>query len=293
MATTSDDLDPEDLLSDSLQLLYDYTPIVHSSAGSEFIYTPPKDLALSTLPSHKSPPITLITPTTQAENWSLHASSIWTSSIFLADHLLDLHIAQHIAGRAEQTNDARVSRKLRVLELGAGAGLPSILIAKSYEGIEVVASDYPDAEVIKALKDNVARNNVAHQCRVVPYAWGNDPSVFCQPNSPSDHTFDVVIAADTLWNSQLHLLFLESLCKTLRRSGDARIYLVAGLHTGRYTLQAFMDAVPGYQLEFEDIVERAVSGSEGRSWDVEHQENEDEKERRRWVVWMVLKWKAL
>ena len=293
MATTSDDPDPEDLLSDSLQLLYDYTPIVHSSAGSEFIYTTPKDLAQSSSSSHSSPSITLITPTTQAENWSLHASSIWTSSIFLADHLPDLQLTQHISGKAEQTNDPRAPRKLRVLELGAGAGLPSILIAKSYEGVEVITSDYPDPEVIKALKNNVARNDVVHQCQVVSYAWGSDPSVFRQLNSPDDQTFDVIIAADTLWNSQLHLLFLDSLHKILRRSGDARIYLVAGLHTGRYTLQAFMDAVSGYDFEFEEIVERAVNGLESRPWDVERQENEDDKERRRWVVWMVLKWTSL
>ena len=64
-------------------------------------------------------------------------------------------------------------------------------------------------------------------------------------------------------------------------------------HTGRYTLQAFMDAAPGYNFEFEERVERAVNGSESRSWDVERQENEDDKERRRWVVWMVLKWSSL
>lgn len=55
--------------------------------------------------------------------------------------------------------------RVRILELGAGAGLPSILLAKllrrsniSKRDAEVVVSDYPDAELIKTLSDNVDRN---------------------------------------------------------------------------------------------------------------------------------------
>ncbi|KAI0091562.1 putative methyltransferase-domain-containing protein [Irpex rosettiformis] len=281
--------DPEDFFSDSLQMLYDYTPITHSSPGSVFRYSPPNDILPSTFPSCS---ITLTTPTTQAANWSLHASSIWASSIYLADHLSDLQLIRHIEGGpiAKHTKDHHAPRKLRVLELGAGAGLPSILIAKLHEDVDVVISDYPDEGVIKALQTNVERNSVAQRCRVVPYAWGSDSSILYQPGTSDDHGFDVIIAADTLWNSQSHPLFLDTLHQTLRRSVDARIYLVAGLHTGRYTLQAFINAVPGYQFEFQGIEERAVNGSERRTWDVGREENDDEKERRRWVVWMVLAW---
>ncbi|KAI0766046.1 hypothetical protein BC629DRAFT_1583769 [Irpex lacteus] len=265
--------DPEDLLSDSLQTLYDYTPITHSSAGSIFQYNPPKDPLPSTYPRGQSCTITLTTPTTRAANWSLHASSIWASSIYIADHLPDLHLDRHIEIAARETNSDGSSRRLRILELGAGAGLPSILIAKLYDAADVTVSDYPDEELIKTLADNVTRNDVARNCRA--------SSVLSHPNASIDPTFDVIIAADTLWNSQLHPLFLDALGKTLRKSAGARIFLVAGLHTGRYTLQAFMNSVRSGAFE---LMSR-------RAWDVERQEQEDEKERRKWVVWMVLKWK--
>lgn len=289
--------DPEDLLSDSLQTLYDYTPITHSSAGSLFRYTlrtRPAATADHTILHASADPIkeevvTLVTPNTQAGNWALHASSIWTSAIYVADHVENLRIHEHV--RAIQT---RGESSLRVLELGAGAGLPSIVIAKSYRDVAVTASDYPDEQLIATLEVNVRRNDVLSRCRVVPYAWGSDPSVFSSPSSEQDSAeFDVVIAADTLWNRDLHVLFLKTLQQVLRRTTDARIYLVAGLHTGRYTLQAFMNVMEDYGLIVDNLVEREVNGALSRVWDVGWAEGEDEKERRRWVVDMTLKWKNI
>ncbi|KAI0687389.1 hypothetical protein BC835DRAFT_1309223 [Cytidiella melzeri] len=257
--SANDNASPEDVLSDSLQTLYDYTPITHSSAGAVF-------------------------------RRELVAARLLHMGIYVADHLPDLHLARH----AEAATPTRV----RLLELGAGAGLPGILIAKVYKDIDVTVSDYPDEELMRALAENIVRNGVEQRCRAVPYAWGSGPLTFRDVAAQSstrveDLTFDVVIAADTLWNSQLHSLFLDTLRKTLRKSVHSRIYLVAGLHTGRYTLQAFMRAVPKYELEFEEIEEREVGGNATRAWAVEPHVREDEKERRRWVVWMVLRWRSL
>lgn len=102
------------------------------------------------------------------------------------------------------------------------------------------------------------------------------------------------MAADTLWNSTLHDMFLDTLTWVLKRSTKARIHLVAGLHTGRYTLQSFMDRVGATGLVFESLTEYEVTeeGEAGlvhkRDWDLERET--DEQEKRRWVVWMVLKW---
>jgi len=305
-------IDPEDLLSDSLQLLYDYTPVTHSSAGSTFTYLrdrpDPQLKDVHPQPSQReTQTITLQTPETQAQNWSLHASSIWAASIFLADHLEDLHISRHIE-LLRSTGEL----PLRVLELGAGAGLPSILIAKTYGSsltgnhpdAEVVVSDYPDNELIRTVEENVRRNGVSRWCSVVPYAWGNDPSALFRPSErtqaidsesllPSigiETGFDVIIAADTLWDPTSHAGFLKSLQLTLKKSAEARAYLVAGLHTGRYTLRTFMKLVSEYNFVLLDVTEREVKGDAVRNWDVDRQETEDERERRRWVIWMTLKW---
>ena len=155
-------MEPEDILSSSLGTLYDYAPIVHSSPGGLFTYTHrPQD---SDSPSLE---VTLSVPDTETDHWSLHASNIWTSALYVVDHISELDLP------AKEEIDAP---PLRLIELGAGSGLPSILIAKCYPHISVVASDFPDSKLIHTLRENIARNNASQNCTVVPHAWGTDPS---------------------------------------------------------------------------------------------------------------------
>ena len=275
--------DPEDILSSSLQTLYDFTPIVHSSPGSVFMYT-----VKETLLSNPTKIIELKTPDTQASNWDLHASSIWVAAVYLADHIEDLELHQF-----------RNREVVRILELGAGAGLPSILIASVFPNARVTISDYPDDGLIQTLSRNIQRNDVSGRARAVPYDWGTDISSLIdgdimQGGPENEKLFDVVIAADTLWNPALHKRFIQSLTMCLKRSSDARVHLVAGLHTGRYTIQSFLREIEmetRCDLIVENILEREVSGTASRRWRVSRAESEDERERRRWVVWIVLRWR--
>lgn len=274
---------PEDIFEASLEGLFDLAPITHSSAGSVYTYN---------TPSTRLPPysIVLSTPDTRAENWSLHASSIWVSSLYISDHIEELTL-EDVSSRASLG-------RLHILELGAGAGLPGILIAKTYSNfVHVTSSDYPDEHLIRALKQNVDRNNVQDRCRVVPFAWGSNISGLLPKADHSEDPsqmvqgFDVIIAADTLWNPDFHGLFIDTLVSALARTADARIHLVAGMHTGRYTIQSFLNAVSmNTGLEIVEVTERAAKGDSKRNWDVKRAEGEDERERRRWVVWIVIRW---
>ncbi|KAM5536628.1 hypothetical protein V8D89_009723 [Ganoderma adspersum] len=272
--------DPEDVLAESLEFLYDHVPVAHSSAGSVYTYQP----------RNKGPSIALMTPDTQAANWALHATSIWSSALYVVDHATDLRLDLfHDLVQQER-------RPLRLLELGAGAGLPSIFIAKAYPNVMVTCSDYPDESLVRTLRENVKRNDVEDRCRVIPYGWGSDPSpLFQSQHADSDSVpgFDVVLAADTLWNSDTHGIFIQTLQLTLKRSPRARVQLVAGLHTGRYVLQTFLNLISAAGFVAEELKERRVGGVEERPWSVEHAEGEDEQERRRWVIWMVFKWRDL
>jgi predicted nicotinamide N-methyase len=263
-------MDAEDILFDSLQTLYDYQPITLTTQGSLFTYTSTTSNPIS---------ITLSTPETQASNWSLHANAIWVSSIYLADHILDLNLDLYFN-----------EEKIRVLELGASAGLPSILLAKLFPTSALVTvTDYPDDKLIEKLENNVQSNNVADHCKVLPYAWGSDPTLVL--GNDNSKGFDIVMAADTLWNPELHPIFIDSLKSTLKKSSTSRIHLVVGLHTGRYTIQSFLTRVQRNNsgLYVESILEREVKGTSTRMWDVFRSE-EDERERRKWVIWMTLAW---
>ncbi|KAF5373233.1 hypothetical protein D9615_007417 [Tricholomella constricta] len=269
------ELDSADIFFSSLETLFDYQPISLASAGKVFTHELKVQLSDScATPTYLK--VTLRTPDTLAANWSLHASDIWASSQYLADHFDQLRL---------DTFEA-TDGKVRVLELGAAAGLPGIMIAKAYNNVSVVVSDYPDKLLIETLAENVARNGVSGSCQAAPYAWGTEASSILG----NGDGFDVVIAADTLWNPSLHPLLLTSLRLTLKKSSSARIHLVAGLHTGRYTIQSFLSAVQEAGFVVESAIEKEVKGLQEKPWDVAG--DEDDRERRRWVVWIVLKWKS-
>jgi len=271
-------LEPEDIFSSSLETLYEYQPITLASAGSVYTYTSKCHPTGSTEPLK----ITLLTPNTLPANWSLHASDIWASSLYLADHLDQLDLGSIIDKKGS-------NKKVHLLELGAAAGLPGILTAKVYEGaIEVTVSDYPDEQLIATLSDNVARNGVSKSCRAVAYAWGSDVS----PLFGERTGFDIIIAADTLWNPDLHGCFVESLRRTLERSPAARVHMVAGLHTGRYTIQSFLNVASNAGFDVVNVLEKEITGFHERSWNVARTDGGDETERRRWVVWITLRWKS-
>lgn len=76
----------------------------------------------------------------------------------------------------------------RVLELGAGLGLPSLVAAA--RGAEVVANDW-SAPAVRCLRANAARNGLA--LRVLRADWGQPEALLA--STP----FDLVLAADVLY----------------------------------------------------------------------------------------------
>ena len=285
-SATACGMEPEEILSSSLETLYDYAPISHSSPGGLFTYD-----HHSHDPSSPPLTVTVSVPDTQTKNWSLQATTIWVSALYVADHISELDLPEE---RGTETSSAATpSQPLRLLELGASAGLPSILIAKRYPHISVVASDFPDDDLIRTLRANVARNDATQNCTVVPHAWGTDTSALLP-------AADIILAADTLWDPALHGALLHTMCAVLKRTPAARAHVVAGLHTGRYALEAFFRAAERAGLVLvcggSGATEREIGGEGRREWDVGRvvaSEDEGERERRRWVVWSVLKWADL
>ncbi|KAF2140616.1 uncharacterized protein K452DRAFT_309742 [Aplosporella prunicola CBS 121167] len=135
------------------------------------------------------------------------------------------------AGRTISTlfekHAATLVRGKTVLELGAGAGLPSLVCAIS-GAAKVVVTDYPDADLIENLRWNIT--NVAaipkDGCIVAEgYLWGAPPAPLLAhlPNPAAG--FEVLILADLLFNHSEHAKLVQSIQQTLARTAAARAFV--------------------------------------------------------------------
>jgi hypothetical protein len=80
----------------------------------------------------------------------------------------------------------------RIIELGAGVGLPGLLLSK-YGASQVVLSDHSqDAHVLQNLKESVRMN--ALNCLVEPLDWGT---------RIASSNYDLIIGADIFYDPQL------------------------------------------------------------------------------------------
>ncbi|KAJ3322913.1 hypothetical protein HDV06_002572 [Boothiomyces sp. JEL0866] len=154
------------------------------------------------------PKISLMLPDVEPSNVKLFAHHVWKGSVLLSKILQN----RDIGGK--------------VLELGAGCGLPSIVLAR--RGIQVVSSDYPDPDIIAKLNQNVKNNNV--EIKVIGHIWG-------VRNDELQGKFDYIIMSDTLWMTHQHDNLLQDLDEYLAPKGT--VIGVAGFHSGIYAVEKF------------------------------------------------------
>jgi len=100
--------------------------------------------------------------------------------------------------------------------------------------------------------------------------------------------FSRILAADTLWVEGEHKSLLASFEHFLSEEEHARVWIVAGLHTGRAVVATFWDTVveSGWLL-VEKLWEMDVEGNE-REW-MRERKGEGVGERKRWIVVGILK----
>lgn len=191
----------------------------------------------------------------------------------------ELNLAKRI-----ETQDVDL-RGLDVLELGAGAGLCGILAVLA-GAKRVVLSDYPAESMMANLKHNVESLLGPEQIartKIVPHLWGEDTSVLTEGSR-----FDVILLADCLWMPEQHEPLCQTLRNTLKESSEARIYCVAGFHSGRAKMAPFFDKAKEVRLIPDIIFELDAKGSR-REWDAARTE-EDSVVRKRWLTIANLKW---
>ncbi|KAH8808485.1 hypothetical protein F5884DRAFT_792386 [Xylogone sp. PMI_703] len=129
-----------------------------------------------------------------------------------------------------------------VLELGAGAGLPS-LVSAVVGARKVVVSDYPDPDLVQNLVFNVEANEgviydldsggdkeKAKRIVVEGYCWGADVAPLLRHLDSSNKEdagakFDVLILADLLFNHSEHAKLVDTIKRTLAKRVDARAFV--------------------------------------------------------------------
>ena len=216
----------------------------------------------------------------------LFAHFVWNAAIFTADLISSGQFS--VDGKS-------------VLELGAGAGLPGILAA--LEGADlVVLSDYKSPKLLANLERNVAENIPAKlndKVKVEGHIWGQDGSaitqylLFSRLSLIHRHrkSFSRIIAADCYWMPDQHNALVWSLTHFLEKSSAARVFMVAGLHTGRSVISNFFRVAGSRGLVPDDngIEEHNVVNGITRGWEDERGV-EDLVERKQWLVVTRLKW---
>ncbi|RMD41760.1 hypothetical protein DV735_g3363, partial [Chaetothyriales sp. CBS 134920] len=126
-------------------------------------------------------------------------------------HLL-WNAAQVVTAFIEERAAELVQAKT-VLELGAGAGLPSLACA-IHGAKQVVVTDYPDPDLVANLRYNIDHCGlIQNKAKIVAegYLWGNSIESLRQHLDPGQDGFDLLILADVLFNHSEH----EKLAKTL------------------------------------------------------------------------------
>ena len=154
----------------------------------------------------------------------------WASSIILAERISWDPSSFHF--------DSFDRPGVRVLELGAGTGLLSIVASKLLPSAEIIATDY-HSDVLANLRSNVS-TNVSGQDQspisVCALDWSNPPA-----GGPfSEGSFDMVLAADVIYHPDHAQWIKTCVQRYLRRSQHGEVsrpvfWLVIPLRsTGRH-----------------------------------------------------------
>lgn len=186
----------------------------------------------------------------------LFADDVWPGAVVMANYLVD---------------HPEMCANKRVLELGAGASLPSLVAAK-LDTEKVVISDYPDVEILGNISTLISANRIVNAV-VVGHAWGSDTSSLLQPISP--HHFDLIILSEVLWKDTKpqHSNLLLSVTQTLSPCGEVLLTLIhrsTALHTVDDDL-AFFTLAATMGMEYEEVGcvrERGISDSMGSDVEV-------------------------
>jgi predicted nicotinamide N-methyase len=178
----------------------------------------------------------------------LFVDDVWPASYLLSDYLVD--------------NYSLYCKDKKVIELGAGAALPSCVADKLGAKL-VVITDYPADGVIENIQHMISSNNLTSSI-ARGYVWGDDAAdivSLSKTNTDDQGSYDTILLADILWKDTYpqHRNILRSIKYLLSRSiGSTALvaftYRSTIEHRPENDLEFFTIASHEYELTYDFIL---------------------------------------
>ncbi|KAL4954316.1 hypothetical protein BDW69DRAFT_163321 [Aspergillus filifer] len=142
----------------------------------------------------------------------LYGNMLWNAGRISSDYI--------------ETNAPTLISGKDVLEIGAAAGVPSIVSA--IKGARTtVMTDYPDPDLVDNMQQNAdaAKPGISagSSLHVTGYKWGSDvePLKAYIPEESRAEGFDVLIMADVVYSWREHPNLVKTMQETMKRTKDA------------------------------------------------------------------------
>eukprot|EP00123_Amoebidium_parasiticum_P020832 comp57276_c0_seq1/m.47803 comp57276_c0_seq1/g.47803 ORF comp57276_c0_seq1/g.47803 comp57276_c0_seq1/m.47803 type:complete len:330 (-) comp57276_c0_seq1:63-1052(-) len=261
--------DTEDIFEEGLGVFGD-SKVAHGRDGAAFFYKFPENCKFAEGTGNKKG---LYITLSEDKNMTLFAHYVWNSALILGDYLAE--------DKVSCANE-------RVLELGAGSGLPSLMaVLKGAES--VVITDYPEPAVIANLRENAERNLPAvfrGKWAVEEHCWGESVETLLnaalQPGRV-ERRFDSVYVADCLWLHYQHRNLLATCQQTIGPQGRAHVIFCN--HSGASEWMGFFDAAEAdFGLVVEHVHTIKVEGAWGDQYELD-----DYSEEKRTIRYFTLR----
>ncbi|KAJ5655703.1 hypothetical protein N7507_007653 [Penicillium longicatenatum] len=312
--TTESELEesPEDILESFIAHLFpDDAHAWHGDPGQHLLYSSPHygdlEIAVPSYPEQSNKPSEKATEKEKVEDGAndvdnsrkLFAHFVWNSGLVVAEGVENAHVLQTegtaVTEAQKETIDIWNVKGESVLELGAGAALPSLICALA-NASKVTATDHPSSPALKGtigynMDHNLSKRTPTPSAEVSihPHEWGVLTDTFAEQNKGG---YSRIIAADCFWMVSQH----ENITRTMQwfLAPGGKVWIVAGFHTGRAIVAGFFEMALKHGFEIEKIFERdqVKSGEHGeeirREW-LPVRDDESIESRRRWCVVAVLK----
>ncbi|KAI0845215.1 putative methyltransferase-domain-containing protein [Daldinia vernicosa] len=189
---------------------------------------------------HSEPTITLLERRHLVSGSQITGFRTWEGSLHLGSYFLT------DAG-------SRIVRGKSILELGAGAGFLSILLARHLHANHVTTTDGDEA-VVEAVKENFALNGLADQekVRTGTLTWGRNPWETWIKDDCDTNPYDIVIGADITYDKIAISALVSTLHQLIDKSPKLRV-VIAGVVRNAETFQKFRDECAQHRFTVEDI----------------------------------------